>query len=104
MTERLTLKQFKELKRELKNKYDLNDGYFKRFELLNSSNKQLMYKELIFLKIFYDTNEKMLMKALINKYINIQFYKRKYLTDFIDMDKFYDIYKYYEILKDEKDD
>ena len=52
MTERLTLKQFKELKRELKNKYDLNDGYFKRFELLNSSNKQLMYKELIFLKIF----------------------------------------------------
>ena len=44
------------------------------------------------------------MKALINKYFNIQFYKRKYLTDFIDMDKFYDIYKYYEILKDEKDD
>lgn len=103
MTERFTLKEFKELKKELKNKYDLNDAYFKRFELLNSPNRQLMYKELIFLKIFYDTNEKMLMKALINKYFNIQFYKRKYLTDFIDIDKYYEIYEYYDIWKDDDD-
>ena len=103
MTEKFTLKEFKELKKELKNKYDLNDGYFKKFELLNSSNKQLMFKELIFLKIFYDTNEKILMKALIIKYFNIQFYKRRYLTDFITIDKFYEIYKYYDIWKDDED-
>jgi len=104
MTERITSKDLREMKKDIKSKYDLNDAYFKRFELLNSNNRALLFKELIYLKIYYDINEKLIIKALINKYHNIQHYKRVYLTDFNNIYKFYEIYKLYDIWKDKDEE
>jgi hypothetical protein len=83
----ITNKEHKENMIYLKNTYNLNDGYIKKFELIGDKYRKILYDEFIFFsKKYHKVKESDLFKALLNRYFNAKFYHRwmnyKNLYDF----------------------